>query len=404
MTRFRLVWCLIVVLLIGFLLARYERFAIKRGFGDFHVYYVTGERVLAAKSIYVDDTSVVTPFKYSPLVASFFALLAIFPEPVAAGVWFLFNLGCLAGSGWLALRIAEQGNGAGRQTAGSGKQHWMLAALAALGISPVLFHCLDSGQVGFAILLSLMLGIHFTGKRQEGRAALFFALSCMFKYLPVLLVPYWMVRKKWRLVFLFGFWFVGLHVIPAAWFGWQTNGAYLKEFLPFLTGTTLDHISLLDFKNQSIWAYLYRLLFYDFGFMEIRNRPDVLLSAGCGFFGAFYAIIAFRRSQSVLSTEPADYAGLMMLILLFNPNAWSHNFVLLFWPYFLLLLEASKHHWKHPLTALLALTSFLILLTNRSIVGWGLRFDLMSASVLMLAALLLFAAVLLYPRPAKSGF
>lgn len=385
------------IFLIGFLLMstlltiRYERFASKRHYGDFHVYYVTGERVLAGRPIYVDETETVTPYKYSPLVASFFSLLALLNEKIAANVWHLLNLLFLIISAAMGTRLARQISGHSDQA----PMIW-IAILGVLGISPAIIHCLNSGQVGIVILFCYVAGVYFSEKDNDAAGGFFLAFSCMFKYLPILILPYFLFQKKSKLFFSTIIWLIVLHLAPALWFGWSRNIEYLTQFLPFLTGTTLDHISLLDFKNQSMWAYLYRLIFYDFGFFEVRQNPQVVLILGTVFFAVLYWLVISRTKHGLFVL---GCALLSILIVLFNPNAWKHNFVLLLLPYQILLAQAIHSGWRSWQAKSLLLASALLFISNRSVVGWGGRFELMSLSVLLLAALTLFSALILSRKP-----
>ena len=146
-SRSNLIWFfLVITLLFSVSTIRYEHFAAKRHFGDFHVYYVTGERLRAGESIYVDDSEKLTPYKYSPLVASFFAILSIFPEAVAASVWHWLNLFFLMGSALLSLRLVK-----GHQVEEPliSKREIVLGSIGILGVSPVILHCLNSGRLTF---------------------------------------------------------------------------------------------------------------------------------------------------------------------------------------------------------------------------------------------------------------
>lgn len=370
---------LVLGLLFTILTIRYYHFATKRHFGDFHVYYETGKRILAGESIYVDN-GIITPFKYSPIVASFFALLAFFGEGTAAIIWHILNLIFLAASVFVLLKLL---NGK------TNSVQW--GVLGVLGISPAVIHCLNSGQVGLLILFFFVMGFYFANKSFPLWAGFFLALSAMFKFLPLLVLPYFIFKRKWKLVFYFLFWFVAFHLIPAVWFGFRENIDMLKSFLPHLTSTTLDHVSLLDFKNQSLWAYLYRLIFYDLGFFEIRNQPRLLTLAGVLFLSLFYMLIFYSKKgpKSLIY----DGALLSILIVIFNPNAWKHNFVLLLYPYLLLLSDVKREGWKSWKAACLALTTLFMLGSNKELIGWGVRFELMSFSVLFLASLILFSGV-----------
>ena len=371
----------------------------KRHFGDFHVYYVTGEKVLHGESIYVDEEGILTPYKYSPLVASLFAVLAVFPEPLAAGIWHVFNLLFLIGAAWISVGLILKSQMEKQKS----KPLFLVAFFSILGIAPAILHCLNSGQVGIAILFLFVLGVYWEERGKGSRAAFFFALSAMFKLTPLIIFPYFIFRKRFSFAMFFLGWFALFHFLPAVWLGWEQNLLDVKRFLPFLASTTLDHVSFLDFKNQSVWAYFYRLFFYDLGFFEIKNHPHWLFWAGAVFFVVLYASILFSKTGDERLRLIIDCALLSILVVIFNPNAWKHNFVMLLFPYAALLAQASKAQWKNWAMLLSICIFLLFLVSNRTLIGWGARFDIMSLSSLLLAALSLFVSLVFVKRMYDSA-
>lgn len=395
----RFFWFFFALIVIFALLTfRYERFAAKRHFGDFHVYYVTGERFLSGVPIYVEREETLTPFKYTPLAASWFALLALLPEPAAAVLWHLFNLGFLAISAWLILRMMTENRGNRPPPGFWGK--FFTVFLAVLGISPAILHGLNSGQVGFAILFFFILGAWFSFKKKDAAAGFFFGLSAMFKFMPLLVLPYFLFRRRYRLSVFTAAWFLTFLFAPSLWMGWKENAACLGNIVPFLSSTALDHVSLLDFKNQSAWAYLYRLFFYDLGFFSIREQPEWLAASGSAFFIVLYGTVLLTRAGGTFQKKEwlVDLASLAILTVMFNPNAWKHNFVMLFFPYLLLIDEARGERWASWKAAAAVLIALLFFASNRTLIGWDARFELMSFSVLFLASFCLFLSLVLSKR------
>jgi len=391
-------WLLLTFVLISALsVIRYERFASKRAFGDFRVYHQTGERLLAGESIYRDDADQLTPFKYSPLVASGFAVLAIYPKPWAAGIWHVLNLYFLFGSVFVCIYASQRRSGV--RKALLMREIVLAGCLGFLALLPVALNCLNSGQVGIAILFFFLLGVFYAAENdRDSVSAFFFALSAMFKLLPIMVVPYfWFVKRK-RWVLFFAFWFISFHLLPAAWLGWERNSTYVMQYFPFLTSTTLDHISLLDYKNQSVWSYLYRLIYLDLGWFAIRKHPQWLMMIGTVFFLVLYNFIVSPSRRKGIPTLMEDCALLSIMIVIFNPNAWKHNFVLLLFPYLIFFLDTIRTRWIWWRVVLLVLVPILFLGSSRSLMGWNLRFDLMSMSILLLASLLLFVSLTISRR------
>ncbi len=83
----------VLLLVFGIFFARYDRRAQKRNYGDFHGFYVSGQKFLAGQEIYyktVPEEGIPT-FKHPPSFAFLMGLLSFLNEKNAARLWFAIN-------------------------------------------------------------------------------------------------------------------------------------------------------------------------------------------------------------------------------------------------------------------------------------------------------------------------
>lgn len=175
---------------------------------DFSAFYTAGEALNAGLSPYENHIDRVSPrrggavplwdgvdryrhsrFLYPPLVATLFRPVALLPYRAAKVAWMLLNLAALALALCLAMRLAGV--------------RWRDSAAWATWLGALCFHplltYLERGQIDSIILLLLTLGIVLiVTRRREALAGGLFALATLLKLHTVLVLPFLVVRRRWR--------------------------------------------------------------------------------------------------------------------------------------------------------------------------------------------------------------
>jgi len=170
---------------------------------DFSAFYTAGEALNAGLSPYrnpITATPVIwdgvdlfqhSRFLYPPLVATLFQPVALVPSHVAKYLWMIVSLVALFASLHLVLRLF----GAGGNGVVTG-----LTALVSLTFHPLLTF-LERGQIDSITLLLVTLGITLMSrKRRSGVAGILIALATLLKLHTLLVVPYLVLRKQWRVL------------------------------------------------------------------------------------------------------------------------------------------------------------------------------------------------------------
>src|SRR5690348_4047619 len=124
--------------------------------------------------------------------------LTLFRPHVAYWIWFAINVACLAA--FFALAIAEFAPGP--------RAAWALVCLS-LMYPPLVNHFIFA-QAQIVILLLLMLVLRLLRQRRDAAAGAAFALAVLLKIFPIVMVGYFVARRRWRpLGFAAGFAAVG---------------------------------------------------------------------------------------------------------------------------------------------------------------------------------------------------
>ncbi len=384
----RIIVFAIIALIFAGLFFRYAARAPKRNYCDFRVYYKTGERFLAREDIYARPDEAITPFKYSPVFAMLVSPLARLTPKAASLVFFTLNFAAL-----ILVFILS-----GKLIIGGETSFWkkiFIYAVSAVFSIRFILHTLDSGQVGIMILALILTSLYFLREKKDAAAASCMGLGIMFKYMPGIFLPYFAVRGKKKFIALIVIFILFFCLLPAAYVGLENEIGYIKGWLPFISQTSFDRASLYDYKNQSILALVLRYFTdstpYNIFVSRLTfNQGVVLALAAC--FAVYIFIIYPKRTGSFKAC--LDYSLLLIAMVLFNPNAWMHNFVVVIFPYMLLFHHLIKTNFKDRPALFLILLSFALLtLSSETFIGDGPERVLEEFSVATAGMLVLMGAV-----------
>jgi hypothetical protein len=168
---------------------------------DFAAFYTAGEALNAGLDPYRSHIMRSPPiwdgvdlfrhsrFLYPPLVATLFQPVALLPYHLAKLLWMILSLLALATSLILAMRVAG--------VASDNTAAWAVW-LVVLIYHPLLTF-LERGQIDSITMLLITVGIVWlTQRRREGAAGLLLALATLLKLHTVLLIPFLLLRRRWR--------------------------------------------------------------------------------------------------------------------------------------------------------------------------------------------------------------
>ena len=161
---------------------------------------------------------------------------------------------------------------------------------------------------------------------------------------PIVLLAYFVWRKRWRFVLVtLTATAIGAVVIPAAVFGWQRNIDYLREWVDVIGKPALEaeseradnplYSQLLSSqlpRNQSLSAVLTRL----------TGNPQARW-AGIGIGMVMAAVILVVGWQANTRGEIHILSAALIWMLLIPPVSWAHYFMLLLLPLTALVAVAT---------------------------------------------------------------
>ncbi|HEY1378320.1 MAG TPA: glycosyltransferase family 87 protein [Gemmataceae bacterium] len=279
-----------------------------------------------------------------PIMALLLRPLADLPPLAGALVWYYLKVGMALAAFALTFRLAEE--------PGRPFPPWAKAMTVVLSLRPILGD-LTHGNVNLFILFLVVAALAAFRRGRDVLAGVVLALAIACKVTPALFVPYFLWKRAWRVLAgvalglaLFFF------VIPAAVLGWDANATLLATWVnqmvtPFIVGgvVTSEH------QNQSLPGLVHRLLTASPSFVTYVNDVYTptefhnLLALGPRAAGwvvkacaaAFLAVGAGccrtptrPRTSAALA---AEYALVVLGMLLFSERTWKHHAVTLILPF-----------------------------------------------------------------------
>lgn len=187
-----------------------------RNFTDFSVYYTAGRSLLSGRTdLYAADfgRGVVMDYRYLPVFILAFAPLSIAPYLVAAWVWHLLNTAAIAlGVASIASLCSELSY--------SRAKVW---AVAFLIVVPYFAMALDYGNVHLIVTALMFAGLTLAVRGRDVSAAALLAIAITVKIIPALLLPYFAITRRFKLLGLVATITVALNVLPSIYFGVSGN-------------------------------------------------------------------------------------------------------------------------------------------------------------------------------------
>jgi hypothetical protein len=377
--------CSVAVALVGFLFVR--------GFIDFPVYYAAGRSLLSGRTdLYSPDFALgrVMDYRYPPFFLVALAPLWLAPYAVAAYIWYLLSAAELAGCVLIVSRTFPALTGK--------KRMWLLVALATIQYFVMAMHY---GNAHLLATLLLFASFYFFGLRRDVIAGLWMALAITIKLTPVLLLPYFVVKRRWKLVAAVCVFLTAINLAPSTYFGFRSNNELLERWYTHVIASQEFHedngpinLSLKGQLRRSMTTVDYSqrvdgdVRYPPVNFASFSRESVVYIwtvTAGVFFAAILFLIWRERRNRKGAAVAqpgdppqdaariPHELALMICLMLLTAPLTSKIYFIEWLWPVACLASVAVDHATRQGRVAMWVLVfvalinSVLPLLPGRSV-------------------------------------
>ncbi len=275
---------------------------------DFLVYWTAGRDLLSTGWNAVYAVSTLTPFKYHPVFALFFAPWGALPFPVAKLLWAVLN-------GAAVLDVQRRWH-----------THWKLDATA-IGIGFLGVVGALTWEFSFANVPFLMLWLWTVAVTSDvpWRQALGYAVLITLKPFWLALIAPWILARRIRLIPLVALMLVGLSLLPAT-LGIHSSLTGYERWIATFADPLHEH-NFPKIDNQSWYALLFRHR------ESLGGSVPLLWIAGSALMGLLW-LWPWRwalRHRVPPQTNWMIEMSVIPLLLWAAPLTWIHHQILL-WP------------------------------------------------------------------------
>jgi hypothetical protein len=370
---------LIVLLLVFFLLVYV--FWIRKDMSDFGVCYQGGKRILEGETLYrVSDGHL--QYKYSPPSAVFFSLLALLTYETAKFIWYLSELVFLYLSLILSYKILPSRL----------KKKGTIIVFSLLILAKFHAREIELGQVNIHIILVLTLMLLAVLNHKDILAGLWWGLSLFFKPYALVFLPYFLLKRRFRLVA------AGIVVVilglfsPMVFYGFKGNIIVLREWLASLSRSTSPLLGTFD--NASLHSFFLNILpdqKADFALVFI-------ICVSCLIGLSFLGMMFLGKKRGLKKPEALEFAFLFILIPLLSPLGWYYNYLYSILAIILLLnyMEKFPAYLKYGL-----IINFIIIGASLKEILGKVAFDFYTQNSLLVINYLIVLFYLFYMRVRK---
>jgi len=366
-------------------------FVFIRNLVDFPVYYAAGRSLASGRTdLYSPDFALgrVMDYRYPPFFLIALFPLWLLPYSVAAYIWYLLSVIEIAGCVVIVSRTFQMS-----------KLMWLAVALA---VAQYFVMALHYGNAQLLAVFMLFASLYFAHRRRDLVAAILMALAITIKLTPVLLLPYFALKKRWAMLAAVVVFLAAINIAPSAYFGFRENNQLLKTWYEHVVASQEFHEDNgpinLSLKGQ------FRRYLTDVDYSQRVdgdvNYPAVnfaslsrdhvagawMIIAAVLFAGVLLLMLALPTSYEAITIKsnrsnksdvpnkivPLELAVIICLILLVGPLTSKIYFVALLWPFACLGSVATSQTFgigrlaSYTLIILAAANSVLPLLPGRS--------------------------------------
>ena len=348
---------------------------------DFQVYHKAAGRIIQGENLYQGEIDGFYEYKYSPPAAVFFIPFGIIPLTLAKVLYWIF-LSCMICVGfYLAFSLVEP-----RFRNESPARINNLIFISALILGVNLERELHLGQVNYLLMVSYLAILYLLQKNKIIIAALIWAAGIFLKPFGFILLPYFLIKRKFRLTGYFLIFLVLFTILPAFFVGFANLQGQYSSWFGELSIELSRKQDLLQDGNHTLFSILAR--YTPVRFLDITPFFAMLFQSAVLILLAVIMFFLIRRGRELGNGMILESSFLIALIPLLSFTSYNAFGFLALAVILILFNMRLLSKWQR----LFAVTGLILIGFNiHDIVGhelWALFNDL---SLVALGAILLLA-------------
>lgn len=358
---------------------RYIHRAPKRNYSDFHVLHTTAERFKSGEELYTYEGEV-SYFKYPPFYAFLISPLSFLSEYQAALLWHLINWVFMVLIFYCLVRILNS------------KRYILIVLLGFIYSFRFILENLDQGQANISFLAFTVFALYFYLKDRKIASSFFLVASILFKYLSLLFLPLFILKKDYKYIMRVIFFAPLLYFSPIIITGFRRMVQLSQGNIVFLFQSSLDKYSITCYPNQSLLAAFRRLFsqnqWYSTQLFQLSDKAISIVFIAVSLMLLIIAVLPKRDLR-------INFGLIAILVALLNPNGWKNSFVWLLIPAMTMFYFIFEKKIKDRVSLIMLILSFVFCSLTSEFVVYSWAGDLFEIySFITWGALMLFFGLL----------
>jgi hypothetical protein len=386
---------------------------------DFHVYYYAGQSLLSGRTdLYAPDFArgILMDYRYPPLFLLLLIPIWTLPYITASYVWYILSVIELALCCLVLHRIIK--NHYSDLSRANLRFIWLVSILIT---AKYIVLNLRYGNAHLLVTSLFLISLYLYLRFRYWSSALMMALAISIKITPILILPYFILKREWKLLILTGTLIILLNLIPSIFFGFKLNIELLQTWYHHVIVNQEFH-EINGPVNLSLKGQLRRYLTnmpYNERLDKDTSYPDINIMAlkkslvdmiwkiaGTAIYTLSLCLIGWREYVNRKRREVSNVddpwksfeLGIMIsLMVLIGPLSSFLYFIVLLWPLVHLSVIALKEDLgviKAAIGLMMAISCILPLLPGRYIQ----RLILVLGADFYLLSILLLSSIYIYYR------
>jgi glycosyl transferase family 87 len=316
---------------------------------DFPVYYAAGQSLISGRTdLYSPDFALgrVMDYRYPPFFLIALTPLWFLPYTLAAYVWYLLSVLEIIGCVLIVVRVFP-----------SFRESWMLRVVVALGVIQYFVMALHYGNAHLLATFLLFASLYYVLQQKDLPAAALMALAITIKLTPVLLLPYFALKRRWTFLGSVCAFLIAFDLAPSIYFGFRGNSELVQSWYGHvvasqefhedngpinlsLKGQLRRYLSTVDYSQRVDGDVQYPAI--NLASLSRQQVDGVWAVIAVGLFAGVLFLVwrGGGSSQAGVQQEDFDRAGfsahelslMLCLMLLVGPLTSKIYFIALFWP------------------------------------------------------------------------
>jgi hypothetical protein len=340
---------------------------------DYPLWFTVGQRMLHGAPVYVAGQNGAFDFLYTPFAALLLAIPSYFGKATMVTLLACTTLASWWMAIWLSIRLAGS-----EQEVSPWNVAWPIVVTL-----PFVYDQFLNGQPNLLLLTLMLAGFFLLRARRTWLAGLPFAVAAAIKIFPVLVLPYLLWRRQWRTsAGMATFMILFLLVVPATVRGWDRNLGELDQWVHgmLLSGNDEQFSQRPEnfgWKNQSLYALEHRLLrpidaeyssdeatpSIQINLLNLDKRTaDEVFLATAILIGLCFIALLPTNGRRTSRSDAAEWAILLLLMVIASPVNRSYYFVWMLFPYTVLARWLASEPNRNAAVRIAIATGFSLLL------------------------------------------